>query len=64
MGYKPFHYAVVEAPYPSKAARTSMCSTYKMFEPLHMQWMGIWNHRYPVTIALVDPDFDSRGLGH
>ena len=31
-----------------------------MFEPLHMQWMGIWNHLQPVTIALVVPDFDSR----
>jgi hypothetical protein len=31
-----------------------------VFEPLHMQWMGIWNHRQPVTIALLDPDFDSR----
>ena len=27
MGYKPYHYAVVEAPYPSKAACTSMWST-------------------------------------
>jgi hypothetical protein len=27
-----------------------------------MQWMGIWNHQQPVTIALVDPDFDSRRL--
>ena len=60
LGYKPYHYAVVEAPYPSKAACTSMGSTSKVFEPLHMQWMGIWNHRQPVTIALVDPDFDSR----
>ncbi len=31
-----------------------------MYGPLHMQWMGIWNHRQPVTIALVDPNFDSR----
>jgi hypothetical protein len=60
MGYKPYHYAVVEAPYPSKAAYTSMWSTYKVYEPLHMQWMGIWNHQQPVTIALVDPDFDSQ----
>jgi hypothetical protein len=59
--HKPYHYAVVEAPYPSKAACTSMWSTYKVFEPLHMQWMGIWNHWQPVTtIAHVDPDFDSR----
>jgi len=58
-GYKPYHYAVVEAPYPSKVACTSMWSTYKVNEPLHMQWMGIWNHRQPVTIALVVPDFDS-----
>jgi len=60
LGYKPYHYAVVEAPYPSKAACTSRWSTYKVFEPLHMQLTGIWNHRQPVTIALVDPDFDSR----
>jgi hypothetical protein len=51
LGYKPYHYAVVEAPYPSKAACTSMWSICKVFEPLHMQWMGIWNHRQPVTIA-------------
>ena len=37
-----------------------MWSTYEVYELLHMQWMGIWNHRQPVTIALVDPDFDSR----
>jgi hypothetical protein len=44
---------MAEAPYPSKAACTSMWSTYKVFEPLHMQWMGIWNHRQPVTTTLV-----------
>jgi hypothetical protein len=37
-----------------------MWSTYKVYGPLHMQLMGIWNHRQPVTIALFDPDFDSR----
>jgi hypothetical protein len=63
MGYKPYHYAVVEGPYPSKAACTSMWSTYEVYEPIHMQWMGIiWKHRQPVTIALVDTDFDSRRL--
>jgi len=31
-----------------------------MYEPIYMQWMGIWNHWQPVTIALVVPDFDSR----
>ena len=36
-----------------------MWSTYEVFEPLHMQWMGIWNHRQPITTALIDPDFDS-----
>ena len=58
---KPHHYAAVEAPYPSKAACTSMWSTYKVYEPLHMQWMGIciWNHQQHFTMALVDPDFDS-----
>ena len=60
MGYKPYHYAVVEAPFQSKAACTSIWSTYKVYESLHMQWMGIWNHRQPVAIALVDPDFDCR----
>ena len=24
-----------------------------------MQWMGIWNHQQPVTIAYVDPYFES-----
>ena len=64
MGYKPYHYAVVDVPYPSKskAACTSMWSTYKVYEPLHMQWMGIWNHRQQFTIALVVPDFDSCRL--
>jgi hypothetical protein len=38
-----------------------MRSTYKVFESFYMQWMGIWNHRQPVTTALVDTDFD-RGL--
>jgi hypothetical protein len=37
-----------------------MWTTYEVFELLHMQWMGIWNHRQPVTTGLVDPDFDSR----
>jgi hypothetical protein len=67
LGYKPYHYAVVEAPYPSKAACTSMWSTNKVFEPLHMQWMGIWNHWQPITTALNVPDFDSllkAWLGH
>jgi hypothetical protein len=61
MGYKPYHYAVVEAPYPSKAACTSMWSRYKVYEPLHMQWMGIWNHWQPVTIALVVQDVETVG---
>jgi hypothetical protein len=59
LGYKPYHYAVVEAPYPSKVACTSMWSTYNVYEPIHMQWMGIWNHQQPITIAHVDPDFES-----
>jgi len=37
-----------------------MWSKYNIFESLHMQWMGVWNHWQPVTTALVDPDFDSR----
>jgi hypothetical protein len=60
LGYKPYQYAVVEAPYPSKAACISMWSTNKVYEPCHMQWMGIWNHWQPVTITLFDPDFDSQ----
>ena len=37
-----------------------MWSTYKVFELLIMQWMGIWNHWQPVTTALDVPDFDSQ----
>jgi hypothetical protein len=60
LGYKPNHYAVVEAPFPSKAACASMWSTNKVYESLHMQWMGIWNHWQPITITLFDPDLNSR----
>ena len=64
LGYKPYHYhyAVVEAPYPSKADCTSMWSTYKELKPLYMQWMGIWNHWQPVTTAIVVPDIYSGQL--
>jgi len=65
MGSKPYHYAVVEAPYPSRAACTSTWSTYKVFELLHMQWMGIWNHRQPVTTtarkAVVEAPYGTIG---
>jgi len=58
LGYKPYsNYAVVEAPFSSKATFTSMWSTYKVFESLHMQWTGTWNHWQPITTALVDPVF-------
>ena len=31
-----------------------------VYEPIHtMQWMGIWNHQQPITIAYVDPYFES-----
>jgi hypothetical protein len=59
LGYKPYHCAVVEAPYSSKAACTSTWSTNKVYEPIYMQWMGIWNHQQPITIALAYPDFES-----
>jgi len=37
-----------------------MWSTYKVYyEPIHMQWMGIWNQQQPVAITHVDPDFES-----
>jgi hypothetical protein len=46
LGYKPYHYSVVEAPYPSKAACTSMRSTYKVFEPLVDGYMKTSATRY------------------
>jgi len=64
LGYKPYHYAVVEAPYPSKAACTSIWSKFNVCEPLHMQRMGIWNHSHPVTTAHVDPWQSAESLGH
>ena len=36
-----------------------MLSTYEVFEPLHMLWMGIWNHQQLVTMAFDDPDYES-----
>jgi hypothetical protein len=60
LGYKPYHYAVVEAPYPSKAACTSMWSTYKMFDHfISSGWAyGTIGNPLP-SPALVVPEFES-----
>jgi hypothetical protein len=36
------------------------CGAHVVYESIHMQWMGIWNHWQPVAIAHVDPNFESR----
>ncbi len=50
------HCAVVEAQDPPGMVPTFTSSIYKMFESIHLLWMGIWIHHHAITIALVGPD--------
>ena len=47
---KPCHYAIVEAVVLFKLHPTSMTYIYKVFEHLHLLWMGIiWLHHHTIT---------------
>ncbi len=50
------HCAVVEAQDPPGIVPTSTSSIYKMFENIHLLWIGIWIHHHAITTALVGPD--------
>ena len=44
LSYKPYHYTSDEAFQPPKVDPTFMSYICKIFDNLHMQWMGIWIH--------------------
>jgi hypothetical protein len=51
---------VVEALDPHGMVPTSPSSIYKVFDNVHMLWMGIWIHHHAVTTALVGIDLEIR----
>jgi hypothetical protein len=51
--------AVVEAQDPHGMVPTSTSSIYKVFDNIHMLWMGRWIHRHAVTTTLVDPELEN-----
>ncbi len=48
---------MIEAVDPIKIDPTSMSNTYKVFDNLHLLWMGIWMCPYNIKAALVDQEF-------
>ena len=56
LGYRPYHYTSIEALDPPRVDHTSMSYIYKVFDNLHMQWMGIWIHHHFIIMATGSPD--------
>jgi hypothetical protein len=57
--YKGYHCAVVEALTQDGRNPTSPPNTWKVFENLHMLWMGTWIYHNAVTTTCVNPDLGS-----
>jgi hypothetical protein len=57
---------MVEAQDPHGMVPTSTPYIYKVFETIHMLWMGGWVHHYAITTILVSPKFRELAdfLGH
>ncbi len=57
---------MVEAPDPPGIVPTSTLYMYKVFETIHMLWMGRWVHHHATTTILVSPEFRELAdfLGH
>ncbi len=47
---------MVEAPDPPGIIPTSTPYIYKVFETIHMLWMGRWVHHHASTTILVSPE--------
>ena len=43
---------------------TSILDVLKVFEHLHMLWMGLWVHPYIVTPVLVGANIEKLGVRH
>ena len=59
LGYKGYHCAVVEALTQDGRVLTSPSNIWKVFENLHMLWMGTWIYHNAVTTICVNPDLGS-----
>ncbi len=51
---------VVEASDTPGMVPISTKSMYKVFDNVHMLWMGIWIHHHAITTAVVGPDMGGR----
>ncbi len=51
---------MVEALDPLGLVPTSTLSMHKVFDNVHMLWMGIWIHHHAVTTAVVSQDLGGR----
>ena len=57
LGYKWCHGALVKAPHPHGIVPTSTSNIYKMFEIIHVLWMGRWIHHDVTSTIILGPDF-------
>ena len=53
---------MIEAANPYCLHPTSIYNVYKVFEHLHMVWMGIWVHPYTVILVEVGAKFLEIGV--
>ncbi len=51
---------MVEALDPPGLVLTSTLSMYKVFDNVHMLWMGIWIYHHAITTAVVGQDLGGR----
>ncbi len=56
LGNTSYHNAVVEALNPPVTVPTSMSNICKVFDNLHILWMGRWIHHHAVVTTFVGPD--------
>ena len=49
LSFKLYHYTSDEAFQPPKVDPTFMSYIYKIFENLHIQWMGVWIHHHSIV---------------
>ena len=64
---KSYHNTSIEAHDPPRVDHTSMSYIYKVFDNLHMQWMGIWIHHHFIFTAGAIPDLGNQPkslMGH
>ena len=61
-GLQTYHYASNEALDPPKVDHTFMADICKVFDIIHMQWMGIWSHHHCIINAGACPDLGNQQI--